>query len=423
MTQRPQSRRTRANPGRVAAARSLVSIENGDFADECMIKFAPKEGADRRLVWHLVLGVLRRQGEIDGAIAPLIKGPITKLDPEVRAALRIAGFERLFAGTKKHALVDQAVEVIKALGKRRATGFVNAIARRIQPASELSRETMTNHPHWLVERWTARYGEESTDAWCARNNEPPPLYVVLKEEDSKWPKLWTENGIHVHPVRFDDQEISRIFRISNTQGNVDSLPGFAEGGFWVQDLASVLSADCIPASVGLSVLDACAAPGGKSFRLLSCGHQVTAVDCSQGRLKRMSTSLRRLHFESETIQHDWLQGPLEDSSRKWGAVLVDAPCTGLGTVRRHPEIRWRRTPLDLGVLSKMQASVLENAACHVEASGILVYSVCSPEPEEGRNIVAEFLEKHSEFRLDLERETAPPKQDEDAFYMARMVRE
>ena len=214
--------------------------------------------------------------------------------------------------------------------------------------------------------------------------------------------------------------IPGLLRVLNDGGAISELPGYNEGRFWVQDLSAVLMADLVEAHDGMTVLDACAAPGGKSFRLRSAGAVVTAVDNAKERLERLADNSARLGLVCATRQHDWSGGPL-DKNEAFDAVLVDAPCTGLGVVGRKPEIRWRRTQADVQAASIRQQEILKYASSHVRPGGKLVYTVCSPEPEEGQEVVDAFIAAHPRFKLETSLSTAPPTQGEDAHYGVRMV--
>lgn len=390
-----------ANAGRVAAARALIAVEEGEHVEDALARLAPG-GGDRSLAWFLALGVLRRRSEVDGALRPFLRQPLTSLDPEVRAALRVGTFEVLFARTAAHAAVHQGVELAKALGAARARGLVNAVLRKVRPADDLSRAESLDHPAWIVARWDARYGEEATTAWCRRNNEPAALFLVGEAEGE--------------PVRLKGELLPGVVRVGG--GDVTRMEGFAEGRFWVQDPASVAVADLV--GEAREVLDACAAPGGKSFRLASRGARVVAVDLDPVRLELVEQSAGRLGLDLDLRIHDWLEGPL--SEERFDAVLVDAPCTALGLLRRHPDIRWRRQLVDVLAAPRRQQVILENAAVHVAPGGVLVYAVCSPEPEEGRGVVEAFLAEHADFALETTLQTAPPEGDEDAFQAFRMRR-
>lgn len=409
-----------ANRGRVAAARALVGVDEGAHAEDVLARTAPREGSDRSLAWFLALGVLRRRAHVDAALAPLLRQPLGALDPEVRASLRLGAFEVLFARTRPHAAVHQAVEVVRALGAGRASGLVNAVLRKVRAPSDLTRAQALDHPPWLVARWDARYGEAATEAWCRRNNEPAVLFLVARDDPDALAADWRAAGYEVEPARLHGAVSPGVLRLAGG-GAVPDLPGFAEGRFWVQDAASVAVADLVPAGEGTRVLDACAAPGGKSFRLAARGARVLAADTARDRLDAVRVSAKRLRLHIDTVRHDWLEGSLDDVS-PFDAVLVDAPCTALGLCRRHPEIRWRRQLLDVLKMPNRQRPILARAATHVRPGGVLVYAVCSPEPEEGPAVIDSFLAENPDFRLDTTFSTAPPEGDEDAFFAARLLR-
>jgi 16S rRNA (cytosine967-C5)-methyltransferase len=397
-----------------------MAVEEGAHAEDVLADVAPQHDADRGLAWHLTLGVLRRRGEVDAMLRTALRQPLGELDPEVRAALRIGAFERMFSRTPAHAAVDQAVEVAVALGAGRARGLVNAVMRRAKVPEAHTPADALNHPAWLIQRWTERYGEEATRRWCEANSTPPPLVIATKDPEGAWTQAMVDEGVSLHPVTVGDVALDNAFRLEGATGRVDQLPGFEEGAWWVQDAASIFMSDLVPAGAG-RVLDACAAPGGKSFRLAARGATVFAADVSERRLEKMGQSVRRLGLSVRYRQHDWTISSLDDAS-DFDAVIVDAPCTGLGVVRRHPEIRWRRGPFDPAGAAERQRLILKRSACHVRPGGVLVYVVCSPEPEEGAEVVDWFVKHHPEFTVEETRYTAPPTADEDAFYGVRMRR-
>ena len=391
-----------------------MDVDEGVHVEEALARRAPAHGADRDLAWFLALGALRRRGHVDAALQPHLSRPLGGLDPEVRATLRIGAFEKLFARTQPHAVVHQAVEVARVLKLGRASGFINAVLRRVTPFDDGVLDATVDHPLWLVQRWAERYGKPATSAWCAANSEPPPLFVVARHESVP---------LEAVPVDWKGAPVPGVFRLSKGPGApIPTLPGFAEGQWWVQDLASVLVADLIGAQSGVRVLDACAAPGGKAFRMASQGAAVVAVDRDAERLARVRQGAGRLALAVTCRQHDWTRGPLhfEGLTEPFDAVLVDAPCTALGTLRRHPDVRWRRQPDDLRRAAEVQDRILAQAATHVASGGVLVYAVCSPEPEEGPDRVASFLEGHPGFSVEHTLTTAPPTQGEDAHFAVRM---
>jgi 16S rRNA (cytosine967-C5)-methyltransferase len=344
---------------------------------------------------------------VDAALRVHLKRPIADLDPPVRAVLRIGAFEKLYGRAAPHAIVHEAVEVAKALGAGKGHGMVNAVLRRVAPPERMGTADALDHPAWIVQRWTARYGAEATRRWCEDNASPPPLFVV-RLEDRPGPE-----GV---PVALHGKTIPNVLMVKGA-AHIPDLPGFAEGGFWVQDAASVAVCDLVPVVAGMRVLDACAAPGGKSFRLASRGADVVAVDRSEARLRLVREGAQRLRLPVEIRAHDWTTGPLRET---FDGVLVDAPCTGLGTMRRHPEIRWRRSESDLHRSAVLQDQILAAAAKSVASGGTLVYAVCSPEPEEGEEVVARFLTQHSDFVREETLSTAPPEIGEDAHFATRM---
>ncbi|MCB9778070.1 MAG: hypothetical protein H6742_05870 [Alphaproteobacteria bacterium] len=394
---RPRAR-TRLNPGRLAAGRSLLAVERGGHVEDLLAETAPSEGADRGLAWHLALGVLRQQRRLDTALAAHCGRPLVKVDAGARIALRIGLFEAAASRTPDHAAVDQAVELCRRLGAPRATGFVNAVLRKAA-AVPLDDDPQLGLPPWLVERFA-----DGWEAWRARLDEAPPLCGVWRDAAQ------VVEGVAAGPARAAGSDVPGAFVVADAQGAVEDLPGFREGRWWVMDPAAAAVADLAGAGEGTRVLDACAAPGGKSLRLAASGAQVTAVDLVPARLARVDEASARTGLAVQTRVHDWLDGPSDDLGL-FDVVLVDAPCTGLGTLRRHPEIRWRREPTDPAAMALRQRRILAAAARHVTQGGRLVYAVCSPMPEEGPQ-VAEAL---SGWQVVQRWSSAPPQDDEDAF--------
>ena len=386
---------SRANPGRIAALRALVSVETGGHAEDVLVELAPKKGPDRGLAWHLTLGVLRWQGALDLALKPFLNRPIEKLDPGVRNALRLGLFEVHHSNTPTRAAVHQAVESVRSVGLGRATGIVNAVLRKAS-VTELSSDPQDRLPKWLYERWAAH------PEWLERMMQPARVSLAGDAPE----------GIDVAPAVLGDETLDQLWLLPSGAGNIADLPGFEEGHFWVMDPSAAKVADlvveCTP--TGGTVLDACAAPGGKAFRMSKAGLKVTGVDRSPERLYLMSTNLSRLKMDIQLQPHDWLVGGL-GGSPSFDTVLVDAPCTGLGTVRRHPEIIWRKEAGDPAAMGVTQRQILRNAASHVNPEGALVYSVCSTEREEGTD-VAESMEG---WTIDKTWSSAPPQGDEDGF--------
>ncbi len=405
-----------ANPARLATVRALVSVEEGAHLDAALAELAPDQGGDRELTWFLAYGVTRRRSEVDAALRARLSRPLTGLDPAVRAVLRVGAFERLFARTAPHAAVHQAVEVMKAVGPARAAGMVNAVVRRVSEATNLRDAERHNLPDWLWERWVDRYGREEAEAWARDATEPPPLFVVARRPDEPLPGALGPEGL--------EQIVGGppgVYRCSEPSSRVEAWRGYAEGAWWIQDLAAVRVADLAGEVADLRVLDAFAAPGGKAFRLASRGARVCAVDRDAARLARLREGAARVHVSLDIRRHDWRDGP-GDLPDDFDVVLVDAPCSALGTLRRHPEVRWRRQPTDLAAAGQRQGELLARAATRLRPGGILVYAVCSPEPEEGPEVVEAFVAARPDFAIEAMLLTAPPVIGEDAHYGCRLRR-
>ena len=407
------------NPGRLAAGHVLLAVMEGQHADSEMDRQGRLSPADRGLAWHLVQGVLRHRGELDAALDTLSKRPVDDLDLPVQAALRIGAFELRHSRVPPHAAVDQAVQLVVKLKGGRAKGLVNAVLRRVGKVT-LKPDPTRNHPDWLVSRWRLRFGPDRTDQWCARNDVQAPLSLACQGDVAALATALKEHAESVEPGTLNGETLPNSLVVRGVRGPVTALPGFATGQWWVMDPAAMATADLVGAQDGESILDACAAPGGKSFRLASQGAQVTCVDRARSRLARLQDNAKRLNIDVAIQEFDWI----EHAAFKGGpydAILVDAPCTGLGTLRRHPEIRWRSMPSDPLAMSLTQGPLLAAAAQLLAPGGRLVYAVCSPELEEGQQVVDSFLKDHPAFQLDRVLDCAPPQGDEDAFYAARLT--
>ncbi len=358
---------------RVCAARALLAIDEGARAEEALAEHAPRDGADRAMAWNLVLGVLRTRSALDAGIAQAARRAPWTLDAPVLAVLRVGAYELAHTRAPPHAVVHEAVEASRAMRVGHASGLVNAVLRRVRVPTE--GDAALGFPEWLLQRWRSR--QPDIDAYLRACNEPAPVHIVVKDDPAGVAAAFQHQGMALLPVG------EGVFRLPARTGRVDELPGFAEGRWWVMDPAAVAVADLVPADAQ-AVLDTCAAPGGKSFRLVARGQAVTATDTAESRLERLREGAARLSLPLTVSRHDW-NHPF---AGQFDAVLVDAPCTALGLVRRHPEIRWRRDEADIERAAERQRAILANAAACVRPGGALVYAVCSPEPEEGPVVAA-----------------------------------
>lgn len=363
---------------------------------------------DEALATELVYGTLRHRAEIDWALSRFSRTPIAALPPRIRTVLRIGAYQILFLERVPAAAACwEAVELAKRVGHRGTARLVNAVLRRLADVPvEMPDDAGTvdgvalrySHPAWLVARWIARFGLTETRALCAVNNETPPSAIrlnTLRGSPEELVARLSRSGVETIPSPFLP-EGRRIIA-----GAPDARrAGFDAGWFSPQDEGSMLVSRLVDARPGNTVIDACAAPGGKTTHLAALmenrGH-IIACDVHPARLAAVSRHAARLGAAI-------VEGRLLDAARigteypgTADRVLVDAPCSGLGVIRRRPEIKWRLDEAALPILAARQRDILRGAAGAVRPDGVLIYSVCSIEPEEGPAIAEEFLVHHPEF--------------------------
>lgn len=359
-----------------------------DEALEASADFPRLPPRDRGFARHLVATLLRRLPEVDAALARLLSKPLPERAWRVRLALRLGAVQLLFLGTPAHAAVSTSVALL-APKESPYRGLVNAVLRRLARegrALEGAEAGRVNTPDWLLERWQAAYGRPAAEAIATAHLAEPPLDLTLRQPESA--AEWAERlGATLLP--------GGSLRLPPGAGEIQRLPGFEEGAWWVQDAAAALPARLLAAQDGEAVADICAAPGGKTLQLAAAGAQVTAVDLSPQRLERVQENLVRTRLSAELVAADataWQPG------RSFAAVLLDAPCSATGTLRRHPDLALLRRPEDLPALTALQARLLAAAAALVAPGGRLVYAVCALEPEEGEQQIERFLAENAAFR-------------------------
>jgi 16S rRNA (cytosine967-C5)-methyltransferase len=298
--------------------------------------------------------------------------------------LLIGAAQILWLDVPDHAAVDLAVRLAQA--DRRAArhaGLINAVLRRVaQNRDSFARlDAARDTPNWLLKRWRKTYGPETARAIAAANGHEPALDLTVKENAEQWAERLRGRVLPTGTLR------------TLAQGAISLLPGFAEGAWWVQDAAAALPVRLLGDVRGLRVVDLCAAPGGKTAQLAYAGAHVTAVDRSPARLSRLKENLARLSLEAECVAAD----ALEWQAEPFDAVLLDAPCSSTGTIRRHPDVPWRRSEADLAQLTSLQQRLIDRAAALTKPGGMLVYCVCSLEPEEGAAQVESLLARQPDF--------------------------
>jgi 16S rRNA (cytosine967-C5)-methyltransferase len=336
---------------------------------------------DRALMRRLVATILRRMGTLGHVLSRLLDRGIPTDAPRAQSALMIGAAQILWMDVPDHAAVDLSVRMVQS--DRRAAkyaGLVNAVLRRLaregQPLIDEVADQTLDVPAWLMARWNANYGESvARDIALALGHEPS-LDLTVKSEAEAW-------ATRLHGEVLPTGSVRTLL-----QGSVTMLPGFSDGQWWVQDAAAALPARLFGDIKGKRLLDLCAAPGGKTAQLIHAGAEVTAVDRSQNRIARLRENLARLSLQAETVICDGAEYPGEG----FDGVLVDAPCSSTGTIRRHPDVAWLKQESDIILLTALQRRLLQKATTMLKPGGTLVYCTCSLEPEEGEQAVAALLD-------------------------------
>lgn len=457
------------SPARRAAYHALLDVARGRADSASAVARARAQLADERdraLATEIVLGTLRWQGALDAVLATIAARPLAEVDLPVLVLLRLSAYQiLLLSRVPPSAVVHDAVALARLVGRPRASGFVNAVLRHVDAAAArkawpppptvapgLDEATVReaavahlvralSHPEWLARRWVDRVGPEAAVGWAQFDNAPAPLTLRVNRLRTSPAALAADleaHGVRVEPARWAPDALVVV------EGQPLQTPLAARGLFVAMDEASqlvgVLAAELVR---GGPVLDACAAPGGKTIilaaaepaptPLVACDLRPRRVDLLRATLRAAGAGAVRL------VRADFETGAPFQAA--FDLVLVDAPCSGLGTIRREPEIRWRRAPGDLARLAAAQQRMLAAAAATVRPGGRLVYATCSSEPEENEEVVAAFLGAHPDFRrLDPDRHpfagtpraalldaagdlrTLPYRHQLEAFYAAILVR-
>ena len=405
-------------PGaRAVALDVLLSVERDRaFADEAFDLAVSRnrlDARDRSLALELAYGVLRHQSTLDWQLDHVATKSMAKLPARIRMALRLGAYQLLHLDKiPPSAAVNESVALIKAGSPGHWPGFVNAVLRALirtpappwpDRAVDPVRALSIRHacPAWLAERWIARFGLQAAEALCHATTEIPPLTIRVNtlriSRDALAVRL-AELGHGVRPTR-----ISPVGLVLDKSGPVTELPLFREGAFYVEDEAAQLVAPILDPQPGESLLDACAAPGGKTTHLgalMRNRGEIVAVDNQAARLRLVEDNYRRLGIDIiRTIRADATASPLKHlSKRLFDRILVDAPCSGLGVLRRHPDGKWRKEAETLTQHRTIQLGLLDQTCRLLRPGGVLVYSTCSSEPEENEQVIEQFCSAHKEFR-------------------------
>jgi 16S rRNA (cytosine967-C5)-methyltransferase len=376
---------------RQAAVEILVScLDKGQPLDEALARhagFAGLDPRDRAFVRLLLATTLRRLGEIDVVLAALIERPLEGPNAAGRQVLRLGAAQLLFLGTAPHAAVDTSVRLIEDAHLPHLKGLANAVLRRIsrEGAAILGDRdpARLNTPQWLWQTWAETYGEETTRAIAAAHLIEAPLDLTPRSNTDFWAGQLEAEVLPTGTLR------------RTGGGHIAELPGFAEGAWWVQDAAATLPVRLLGDIAGKRVADLCAAPGGKTMQLCAAGANVTAVDISARRMVRVGENLARAGLAAELITADASKWT---ATEPFDAILLDAPCSGTGTLRRHPDIAWLKDEEDVGRLTLTQDRLLLHAVQQLKPGAMLVYAVCSLQEDEGLARIEALLARDSRLR-------------------------
>jgi 16S rRNA (cytosine967-C5)-methyltransferase len=384
-------------PARRAAVELLSAVLQRKQALDDVLGRSLEKGAmfnltarDRALTRAIVATSLRRKGQLDHVLGAFLERGLPERSGTLYPILLSAAAQLVFLQTPPHAAIDLAVTLAQYDPKaKRYDKLANAVLRKVASEGEAIAVSLdaarVNTPDWLWTRWVTYWGEKRARAVAEMHLIEQPLDLTVKSDPALWAERLSGRVLPTGSVRL------------LPKGRIEQLPGFEEGAWWVQDVAASLPARLLGDIAGKRVADLCAAPGGKTAQLALAGASVTSVDSSKTRLKLLAENLARLGLQAEIVHTDaaaWQPGESFD------AVLLDAPCSSTGTIRRHPDIPYIKSQKDVLALAELQSRLLDSAAKLVKPGGRLVYSTCSLEPEEGEAQVASLLVRNEALKLD-----------------------
>ena len=365
----------------------LCAVEAGSQLDHVLTAqedISKLDDRDRRFVRLLATTCLRRRGQIEKVIAPMMSRRPFGAQANANLILLMGAVQLLILKTGAHAAVDSTVELMRQSGFERLCGMTNAVMRRLTREGDTRFETTVaadNLPDWLLQSWNTHWGHDATSKLAEMAMDPPPLDISAKAN----PEAMAEK---LEGTLIDNYTIRRAF-----DGDPSRLAGFANGDWWVQDAAAALPARLLGDINGKDVIDLCAAPGGKTAQLIAAGANVTAIDSGRKRVDRLRRNLKRLGMKATLQQADGRQFvpdmPVD-------AILLDAPCSATGTLRRRPDILGRRQPEDIESLQNLQWELATTALGWLKAGRALVYATCSLQPEEGEEMIAAIIDASEE---------------------------
>ncbi|NMX89604.1 MULTISPECIES: 16S rRNA (cytosine(967)-C(5))-methyltransferase RsmB [unclassified Pseudomonas] len=429
------------NP-RLAAAKALAAVLNGKASlnSSLPVQLDKVEDRDRGFTQDLAFGTARWQPRLSALAAKLLQKPFKAADADVEALLLVGLYQLLYSRVPAHAAIGETVGCADKLKKPWAKALLNAVLRRAQRESEgllaeLEHDPVvrTAHPRWLQKSLKA-FWPQQWEAICAANNAHPPMILrVNRRHNSRdaYLTLLADAGINASACVYSQDGI-----VLETAGDVRSLPGFAEGWISVQDEAAQLAADLLDLAPGQRVLDACCAPGGKTCHIMEVEPGlagVVAVDLEAKRLVRVRENLARLGLDAELIAADGRDTATWWDGKPFQRILLDAPCSATGVIRRHPDIKLTRQPDDIAALAVLQGELLDALWPTLEVGGILLYATCSTLPTENTEVIQAFLARTSGAReLDIAttagikqphgRQLLAQEGGHDGFYYAKLIK-
>jgi 16S rRNA (cytosine967-C5)-methyltransferase len=384
---KPNQDETPGLTARRFAADALLAILHGRRALEDVFEhgetggqFRSLDERDRALARMIVASALRRAGSLQAVLEQFLEQGWPE-DVRVHAILLSGAAQILLMEVVDHAAVDLSVDLANNIRNKRYAGLVNAVLRKVVSKGRAALDALEpeiDTQAWMRARWLESYGVETLRAICLAHRVEPPLDITPKGNPESLAAALKGIVLPTGTVRVPGK------------GAITQLPGYDEGEWWVQDAAAAIPARLLGDIKGKRVADLCAAPGGKTLQLANAGAHVTAVDRSSSRLKRLRQNLGRMKLAAEIEVADattWEAEPFD-------AILLDAPCSATGTIRRHPDILWQKQPEDLAQVTRLQARLLDNAVKLLKPGGLLVYSTCSLEPEEGEMQIESLLSRN-----------------------------
>ena len=412
------SERTRHETVRGSTVDILTKVDTQKaYADVLLdhaLKHASFSDRDRAFLTELTYGTLRWRGRIDWFLNRLVRRPLAEADSFVRNLLRVSLYQLLFLDRiPDYAAVNEAVQLAKEHGGKKAADFVNGVLRNFLRAKNKPHPSLKSgalsglpafwsHPEWLVKKWLAYFGRDETIALLKANNEEAPLVMrvnLCKKKRTELLDLLRARGLTAWPTERSPQGIWL-----KSKSPIELLPGFHEGFFQIQGEASQLVAYLLNAQPGERILDACASPGGKATHIAELTEdrgEIIATDISARGLKKIEQNIDRLGLKSiHTFNADVSCGLTGRLAVAYDRILVDAPCSGLGTLRSHPETKWHRSENDVNRLSRLQKKILAGVSPRLKPGGVLVYATCTLAREENEMVVEDFLARSKDFELE-----------------------